>query len=55
MRSVREFLGEAFSYLGMDLQNDPRYFRPTEVDSSSNAPSAAASGMSLLSWTPRSS
>lgn len=34
--TVREFLTEAFSYVGMDWQEyvkiDPRYFRPTEVD-----------------------
>lgn len=34
--SVREFLDEAFSYLGLDWQNfveiDPRYYRPAEVD-----------------------
>jgi GDPmannose 4,6-dehydratase len=34
--SVREFLDEAFGYLGLDwndyVQIDPRYFRPTEVD-----------------------
>ncbi len=34
--SVREFLEEAFSYVGLEWQNyveiDPNYFRPTEVD-----------------------
>src|ERR1051326_6191363 len=34
--SVREFLDEAFGYVGLDWQKyvaiDPRYFRPTEVD-----------------------
>jgi len=34
--SVREFLEEAFGYLGLDWQQyvkiDPRYFRPTEVN-----------------------
>ena len=34
--SVREFLEEAFSYVGLNWQDyvriDPRYFRPTEVD-----------------------
>ncbi|MCB9103883.1 MAG: GDP-mannose 4,6-dehydratase [Anaerolineales bacterium] len=34
--SVREFLEEAFGYVGLDWQEyvriDPRYFRPTEVD-----------------------
>ncbi len=34
--SVREFLDEAFGYVGMDwkkyVEIDPRYYRPTEVD-----------------------
>jgi GDPmannose 4,6-dehydratase len=34
--SVREFLDEAFGYLGLDwkehVEIDPRYFRPAEVD-----------------------
>ena len=34
--SVREFLGEAFSYVGLDwhelVEIDPKYFRPAEVD-----------------------
>ena len=34
--SVREFLDEAFSYVGLDWEEyveiDPRYFRPNEVD-----------------------
>ena len=34
--TVREFLDEAFGYVGLDWHNyvqiDPRYFRPTEVD-----------------------
>lgn len=34
--SIKEFLKEAFSYVGLDWQKyvkiDPRYFRPTEVD-----------------------
>ncbi len=34
--SIREFLDEAFSYLELDwkqyVEQDPRYFRPTEVD-----------------------
>jgi GDPmannose 4,6-dehydratase len=34
--SVREFLDEAFGYVGLDWHDyvgvDPRYFRPTEVD-----------------------
>lgn len=36
VHSVREFLTETFSYLGIDWQDyveiDPRYFRPTEVE-----------------------
>ena len=35
--SVKEFLGEAFDYIGLDwreyVEIDSRYFRPTEVDS----------------------
>jgi GDPmannose 4,6-dehydratase len=35
--TVRDFLEEAFQYVGLDYQKyieiDPRYFRPTEVDS----------------------
>ena len=34
--SVREFLEEAFAYVGLDMEKhvkiDPRYFRPTEVE-----------------------
>jgi GDPmannose 4,6-dehydratase len=34
--SVREFLEEAFSYVGLDIEKhvkiDPKYFRPTEVE-----------------------
>src|SRR5262249_8291347 len=34
--SVRDFLDEAFGYLGLDwtryVEIDPRYYRPTEVD-----------------------
>jgi GDPmannose 4,6-dehydratase len=34
--SVREFVGEAFAYVGLDWKQyvkiDPRYFRPTEVE-----------------------
>ncbi|OPZ64180.1 MAG: GDP-mannose 4,6-dehydratase [Candidatus Aerophobetes bacterium ADurb.Bin490] len=34
--SVKEFLQEAFSYVGLDwnkyVEIDPRYFRPAEVD-----------------------
>ncbi len=52
--SVREFLDEAFAYVGLDWHDyvkiDPRYFRPTEVDyllaDSSRARKA-------LNWEPR--
>ena len=34
--AVHEFLGEAFSYVGLDwhevMEVDPKYFRPAEVD-----------------------
>lgn len=34
--SVREFLAEAFTYTGLDIEKhvkiDPKYFRPTEVE-----------------------
>ena len=34
--TVHEFLGEAFSYVGLDwhelVEIDPKYFRPAEVD-----------------------
>ncbi len=34
--SVREFVEEAFSYAGLDwrhhVENDPKYYRPAEVD-----------------------
>jgi GDPmannose 4,6-dehydratase len=52
--SVREFLEEAFSYLGLDwiehVRIDPRYFRPTEVDYLL-ADSRRAS--EKLGWMPR--
>lgn len=52
--SVRDFLDEAFSYLGMDWRDyvkiDPRYFRPNEVDYL-----LADSGYAreILGWEPR--
>jgi GDPmannose 4,6-dehydratase len=53
-RSVREFLEEAFSYVGLDWQEhvvvDPKYFRPTEVDLLLGDPSKAHAG---LGWKPR--
>ncbi len=52
--SVREFLDEAFGYLGMDWQEyvriDPRYFRPTEVDYLQADSSRARAE---LGWEPR--
>jgi GDPmannose 4,6-dehydratase len=52
--SVREFLDEVFGYLGLDWQRyveiDPRYFRPTEVDTLEGDPSKAAK---VLKWKPK--
>jgi GDPmannose 4,6-dehydratase len=52
--SVREFLDEAFGYVGLDwndyVQIDPRYFRPTEVDVLLADYSRAREG---LGWEPR--
>ena len=49
--SVREFLEEAFSYVGLDWQEfteiDPRYSRPAEVDELIGDPSKAKK---LLGW-----
>jgi GDPmannose 4,6-dehydratase len=43
--TVREFLAEAFSYLGLDwrafVEIDPKYYRPTEVDLLIGDPSKA--------------
>ena len=54
MRSVREFLDEAFSYLGMDWQKhvkiDPRYFRPSEVD---ELQGDATKARERLGWAPK--
>jgi GDPmannose 4,6-dehydratase len=52
--SVREFLDKAFSYAGLRydeyVEIDPRYYRPTEVDSIvANAEKAKRE----LKWTPR--
>jgi GDPmannose 4,6-dehydratase len=53
-RSVRDFLEEAFSYVGLDWQEhvvvDPKYFRPTEVDLLLGDPSKARTA---LGWKPR--
>jgi GDPmannose 4,6-dehydratase len=52
--SVREFLEEAFGYLGMDWQSyvkiDPRYFRPTEVD---YLQADASKARIELGWEPK--
>lgn len=52
--TVREFLEEAFGYVGLDYNDyvriDPRYFRPTEVDYLLADPSK---GRKLLEWEPK--
>lgn len=52
--SPREFLDEAFGYLGMDwkeyVEIDPRYYRPTEVDYLLSDPSKARME---LGWEPK--
>lgn len=52
--SVREFLDAAADYAGIDwrkhVEFDPRYLRPTEVDSLCGD---AAKARQLLGWTPR--
>jgi GDPmannose 4,6-dehydratase len=51
--SVREFLNEAFSYVGLDMEKhvriDPKYFRPTEVEVLIADPSKAYKN---LGWKP---
>jgi len=52
--TVREFLEEAFGYVGLDwkkyVQIDPRYFRPTEVD---YLQANATKANQQLGWKPR--
>jgi len=52
--SVREFLIEAFGYVGLDYEKyvriDPRYFRPTEVDLLLSDPKKAKNE---LKWAPK--
>jgi GDPmannose 4,6-dehydratase len=52
--TVREFLEEAFGYVGLDYQDyvriDPKYFRPTEVD---YLLADAGKARELLGWEPR--
>lgn len=54
--TVREFLHAAFSHLNLEWEEhvnvDPRYFRPTEVDSLQGDPSNARR---ILNWKPRTS
>jgi len=53
-RSVREFVQEAFGYVGLDwrqhVEVDPRYFRPTEV---SLLQADASEAKRRLGWQPR--
>lgn len=52
--SVREFLDEAFGYVGLDwheyVKIDSRYFRPTEVD---YLQADASRAIKILGWEPR--
>lgn len=52
--SVREFLAEAFSYVGLDWQDyveiDPNYYRPAEIELLLGDPSKAKR---QLGWEPR--
>jgi GDPmannose 4,6-dehydratase len=52
--TVREFLDEAFRYVGLDYQEyiriDERYYRPTEVDYLLSEPTKARK---MLGWEPR--
>jgi GDPmannose 4,6-dehydratase len=52
--SVREFLEEAFSYVGLNWKDhvvlDPKYLRPAEVDLLLGDPAKA---QSVLGWKPR--
>jgi GDPmannose 4,6-dehydratase len=52
--SVREFLAEAFGYLGLDytrfVETDPYYLRPLEVD---HLLADASRAKHLLKWSPR--
>jgi len=52
--SVREFLEEAFSHVGLDwtefVEIDPRYLRPTEVD---ELIGDASKARRVLGWTPQ--
>lgn len=52
--TIREFLEEAFGYVGLDYQDyveiDPKYFRPTEVDYLHSDPSKSKK---VLGWEPK--
>jgi GDPmannose 4,6-dehydratase len=52
--SIREFLEEAFGYVGLDYEEyvriDEKYFRPTEVDYLLSDPSKAKE---LIGWEPK--
>jgi len=52
--TVREFLEEAFGYVGLDYQEyvriDPKYFRPTEVD---YLLADASKARDVLGWQPK--
>jgi GDPmannose 4,6-dehydratase len=52
--SVREFLDEAFGYVGLDWREyvriDPRYFRPNEVDF---LMADYGKARQVLKWEPR--
>jgi GDPmannose 4,6-dehydratase len=52
--SVEEFVEEAFTHVGLDwrkhVEIDPRYFRPTEVDSLEGDPRKARK---ILGWEPK--
>jgi GDPmannose 4,6-dehydratase len=52
--SVREFVSEAFAYVGLDWEEyveiDPRYFRPLEVEAFLADPSKARD---VLGWRPK--
>ncbi len=53
-RTVREFLNEAFGYVGLNYEDyvriDERYYRPTEVDYLLSEPTQAKE---LLGWKPK--
>ena len=54
MHSVKEFLAEAFGYVGLDwekyVKHDSRYERPSEVDQLLGDPTKART---VLGWTPK--